>query len=233
MLYPACFQPLQLLQESGQHRLYLMLYPACFQPLRLPPGEWPTQVVFDLRSHLEHIAYIVKSQRTSFVPVDDEYGVRQRGLYRYDVHEQTVLQQLLSVACVQCLRDGEQLLVMYAENMEHDNLFQIYSVIVLDSTSFTTLLKYRNNRYCEGPLNHITCFPRPVALYSADFKTLSFFIWSKISTPEVLIFTLGTTCLTMMTLKESCRATILQQTRVQDIMLLPLPQSLKSFLHGF
>ena len=212
-----------------------MLYPACFQPLQLPSGEWPAQVLFDPRPHLEHVAYIVKSRRTTFVPVDDLYDTHEGGLYRYDVQEHTILQQLFGVTCVQCLRDGEQLLVMLSENInddDPDDLFQIYSVLVLDSASFTPLLKYRNNPYCEGPLNDITCFPRPVALYSADFKTISFFTWHKNSMSDVLILTLGATCLTLMTLKESCRAAIMQHTRVQDFMRLPLPESLKSYLHG-
>ena len=215
----------------------LYFYTLYFQPLQLPPGEWPSQVIFDQRPHYEHIAYMVMSQRESRVFSTSNVGIGS--LCRYNVQDQTILQQLSGVICMQCLCDGEQLLVMQTEKInpdDPDKIVQLRSVFVLDSASFTPLLKFRDNHNGEGLLHQMRLCPRKAALYSSDFKTISFFTWNTDEMnrlPEVLILSLGKTCLSLMTLRESSRATILQHVRAKDLVYLPLPESLRNFLHGF
>ena len=221
---------------SWKYRIFFCtLY---FQPLQLPPGEWPSQVIFDRRPQYEHIAYTMTSQRTSFFVTSSTYVING-SLCRYNVQDQTILQQLSGVICIQCLRDGEQLLVIQVENINQDDpdkIFQIHSVLVLDSVSFTPLLKFREKPDGEGPLHQMLLCSRTAALYSSDFKTISFFNWDtywKGQVLEVLILTLGKTCLSLMTLRESCRSIILQHVRTENLVYLPLPESLRNFLHGF
>ena len=207
-----------------------------FQLLQLPSGEWPAQVIFDPRSHQEHIVYIVKSSRTAFFPVEKRHDTNGGTLYRYDVQEQTILQQLSGVICIQCLRDVEQLLVIQGENLNHDDseiIFHIHSVVILDNASFTPLLKFTDNPDNGRPLHQMSFYLHTLALCSADFKTISFFTCCKGSMSDMLTLTLPKSCLPLMTLKEICRAAILQHTRVTGLKLLPLPESLKSFLHGY
>ena len=203
-----------------------------FQPLQLPPGEWPLQVIFDPRSHQEHVAYIVKSRGKYFCgPIKDEGG-----LYRYNVQDQTILQQLPCVLCIECLRDGQLLLAMQVENMKrYDPGDWIHSVVVLDSASFIPLLKVKFKPDVEGLRDGFFFCSRKTILCSPDFKTVSFFTWKpawphRNRSEGVLTLTLGKPCLPLMTLKESCRAAILQHTRVQYVTFLPLPESLKSFM---
>ena len=205
-----------------------------FQPLQLPPGEWPWQVIFDPRSHQEHVAYIVKSRRGYFGGGFELEG----GLYRYNVQDRTILQQLPCVNCIKCLRDGQLLLAMRAENMKsyHDPGDWIHSVVVLDSASFIPLLKVKFKP--DVGLQDVMFFhSRKTILCSADFKTISFFTWKpawlyRNRSEGVLTLTLVKPCLPFMTLKESCRVVILQHARVQDVTFLPLPESLKYFLRG-
>ena len=182
---------------------------------------------------------MVTCQRTSFIVRNDRHGLNNGSLCRYNIQDQTIRRQLSDVFCIQCLRDGEQLLVIQVENINRDDtdkIFQIYSVVVLDTVSFTPLLKFRDNHNGEGPLNHMFLYSRTAALYSSDFKTISFFAWDLFGTDrlsDVLILSLGKTCLSLMTLLESCRAIILQHVRNKDLVYLPLPEYLRNFLRGF
>ena len=172
------------------------------------------------------------------------YSIVDGSLYCYSVQDQIILQQLSSgVKCAKCLRDGEQLLVMMVKHINYGDpqqpkFFHIYSVVVLDSASFTPLLKFRENPDGEVTLPRMLRNSRLLALYSADFKTISFFTlpytWErKGRSSEVLVLTLGKTILSLMTLRESCRATILQHVQIKDLVYLPLPEYLRNFLLGF
>ena len=62
---------------------------------------------------------------------------------------------------------------MQVENINPDD--QIYSVIVLDSASFTPLVKFRDKPRGYRPLQYMLILSHTAALYSADFKRISFF----------------------------------------------------------
>ena len=201
----------------------------CFQCMQLPIDGWPSHVVFDLRPYQEHIVYMVLSHRNNCHPFKDMGGGT---LCQYDVRERKLLRQMSSVICVHCLREGKQLLVMQGkENTEY-----VHAAVVLDSDTFTPLLQFTNIKPESGdPLHKLSLLLHTAAFHSADFKAISFFTWDRKykECAAGLTLTSGKTCLTLMTLREVCRAIVLQHLRVQDLGKIPLPEALKAFIRGY
>ena len=201
----------------------------CFQRLQLPIDGWPSHVVFDLRPYQEHIVYMVLSHRNNCHPFKDMAGGT---LCQCDVRERKLLRQMSSVICVQCLREGKQLMVMQG----NENTDYVYAVFVLDSGNFTPLLQFTNiTPEGDGPLHKLSLQSHTTAFHSADVKAISLFTWDRKYKEGATVLTLTSrkTCLTSMTLREICLAIILQHLRVQDLGEIPLSEALKDFIRGY
>ena len=204
------------------------------QPFQLSTDEWPVQVLFDPRPNQEHITYLVQSTRPWFTLV---YRPIKGTLYRYDLDQRKILQHLSPVLSgfVQCLQDGKQLLVIQpSDHPESHSMIQ--SVMIIDSMTFTPILKVTADPP-NGPLEQVSLFSQMKAFYSADYKKISVVIWERMYKEEcivsnVLTLTPVKTYLPFMTLKEICRAAILQHLRIKDLIHIALPEQLKKFLRG-
>ena len=105
---------------------------------------------------------------------------------------------------------------------------------VLDSATFDLIFKVNENHTQVYNLSTQT-----MAFYSSDYKKLAFVAWRDNErnpelTTHVFVMTLSTggTCLSLMTLKEICRATILKFPTVRRMAYESLPETLTDFISG-
>ena len=199
-----------------------------FQPLHLPHDTWPSQTVFDPRPCQEHIAYVILSPHSSY---DYSKRLRQGPLYLYDVRGGQLLQICSSVCFVQCLLNGRQLLVADREVDTYHN--RRWLIKVLDSATFDVIFKVNIHTQVYN------LSTQTMAFYSSDYKKLAFVAWRDNErnpelTTRVFVMTLSTggTCLSLMTLKEICRATILKFPTVRRMAYENLPETLTDFISG-
>ena len=206
-----------------------------FQPLQLLQDMWPSQIVFDPRPCQEHVAYVIMSPRSSY---DFSKTQRQGPLHRYDVKAEQLLEIWPSVCFIHCLQNGRQLLV--TEGDDHDDGCQSWHIKVLDTVTFSLIFKV------DGHLIPLTDeYIKTKAFYSADYKKLAFLAWHdhdsrptdvfvKAPTTSVFVMRLcvGETCLSLMTLKEICRVTILKFPSVRRMAYDTLPDPWTDFLSG-